>query len=299
VSTKEIIDRAADFHGHLGPFLVVGVRMGLAGVEALGGDARYEHLSITASLPLCVPFSCIADGIQVSTRCTVGNRKLTLRDCEEIQAEFRGKESEAVVDLNRSFLENLEMQLQPGATSDMRIRQLASEVAGKPENELFTVKCRTRASLAKDAQPPRERLELDDLRTAKQRLREKKLSLVFVRNSRVIFETDRDGLRGFLQAIDTVGESLSGAAVADKIVGRAAAFLCVHSRVKAVFAVTMSQAGRETLEAHGIPCEYDCLVSMILNRKKTGRCPFEELVQDAADSEDALKRIQRQCNQTD
>ena len=293
---KEIIDRAAGFHGHLGPFLVVGVRMGLAGVEALGGDASYEHLSISASLPLRVPFSCIADGMQVSTRCTVGNRKLTLRDCEEVKAEFRGKEGEVVIYLNRSFLENLEMQLQPSAASDMRIRQLACEVAGKPENELFTMKRETRE---KDAQPPRGRSESDDLDTAKQRLEEKRLSLVFVRNAQVIFETDREGLRGFLQAIETLGESLSGATVADKIVGRAAAFLCVYSRVKAVFAVTMSRAGRETLEAHGIPCEYRRLVSMILNRKKTDRCPFETLVQDAVDSEDALKRIRRQCSQTD
>lgn len=140
--TEEIIDQAANFHGHLGPFLVIGVRMGLTGLKRLDACTHSRDLSITASLPLRVPFSCIIDGLQVSTKCTMGNQKLTLRDSEKIQAEFsrREKGQKIVVSLNNSILEKLRTQLQPEDIADDQVRQLAFKVASTPENELFTTK---------------------------------------------------------------------------------------------------------------------------------------------------------------
>lgn len=136
---------------------------------------------------------------------------------------------------------------------------------------------------------------MDDLEAARQRLKDKELSLVFTKNSKVIFETDVEGLRGFLQAIEKLGGSLSEASVADKIVGKAAALLCAYCKAKAVFAVTMSQSGLETLKTHKIPCQYENLAPTILNRKKTDRCPFEKLVQDTADPKEAYDGIRQQC----
>ena len=296
VSTEVVVNRAADFHGHLGPFLVIGIRMGLAGLKELGESASKRHLLITASLPLRVPFSCIIDGIQVSTKCTVGNRKLRLRAAKEVRVEFRtdAKEPKVVISLNSYLLKSLRKRLRQMSISDRRVRQLASEVMGRPESELFTVR---RLALGKDRRPVSKGLRTDDLTMAKQRLKGETLSLVFVKDSQVIFETDSEGLKGFLQAVDKLGESLSGTSVADKVVGRAAAFLCIHSGVKAVFAITMSRAGLEVLEAHGISCEHETLVLTILDRKKIGRCPFEGLVEDVTGPEDALRRIREQCHQ--
>lgn len=140
--TEEIIDQAANFHGHLGPFLIIGVRMGLAGLKRLNACTSSRDLSITASLPLRVPFSCIIDGLQVSTKCTVDNQKLTLRDSKKIQVEFRKGEKgqKIVVSLNSSILEKLRTQLQPEDNADDQVRQLALEVAATPENEIFTTK---------------------------------------------------------------------------------------------------------------------------------------------------------------
>ena len=69
---KSLLERATEFHGHLGPFLVIGVRMGLIGLKKFGIGSN-DHLTIDVSLPLHVPFSCIIDGLQVSTNCTVGS----------------------------------------------------------------------------------------------------------------------------------------------------------------------------------------------------------------------------------
>ncbi|UCB61363.1 MAG: hypothetical protein JSW72_04760, partial [Candidatus Bathyarchaeota archaeon] len=53
-----VLEKAAEFHGHLGPFLVIGVRIGLIGLKEISKH-NGEQLTIDLSLPLHVPFSCI------------------------------------------------------------------------------------------------------------------------------------------------------------------------------------------------------------------------------------------------
>jgi formylmethanofuran dehydrogenase subunit E len=116
--------------------------MGLTGLDKLDTRTKGKDLSITASLPLRVPFSCIIDGLQVVTTCTVGNQKLTLRDSEVIQAEFRRRENgqKIVVTLNNLVLEKLKTQLQHQDLADDQIRQLAFEIADMPESGIFITK---------------------------------------------------------------------------------------------------------------------------------------------------------------
>lgn len=137
---------------------------------------------------------------------------------------------------------------------------------------------------------------MDDLETAKQRLKDKKLSLVFVKNSKPIFETNTEGLVGFLQAIEKLSDNLSGASVADKIVGNAAALLCAYSNVKAAFAVTLSKSGLEILNTYNVRCEFENLVPTILNMKKTDKCPFEKLVENTTNPKEAYEKIKRLCH---
>jgi len=137
---------------------------------------------------------------------------------------------------------------------------------------------------------------MDDLETAKQRLEDKKLSLVFAKNSKVIFETNTEGLHGFLRAIEELDGALAGASVADKTIGKAAALLCAYANVAAAFAVTISKSGLETLNAYGIRGEYENLVLTILNRKKTDRCPFERLVENIANPKVAYREIRSTCS---
>jgi hypothetical protein len=136
---------------------------------------------------------------------------------------------------------------------------------------------------------------MNDLDVAKRRLKERKLSLVFVKDSTVIFETGGEGLGGFLRAIGELNGSLAGASVADKTIGKAAALLCAYSRVKAAFAITMSKSGQETLETHSIYHEFDTLTQAILNRQKTDKCPFEKLVESTNNPEEAYEEIGKSC----
>jgi predicted secreted Zn-dependent protease len=137
---------------------------------------------------------------------------------------------------------------------------------------------------------------MDDLEIAKQRLKNKELNLVFIKNSELVFETKKEGLAGFLQAIEECNGALAATSVADKVIGKAAAFLCIYSKVKAAFAITLSQSGREILNTGNNYIEFEKLTSTILNLKKTDQCPFEKLVENITEPETAYKEIKRFCH---
>ena len=95
---------------------------------------------------------------------------------------------------------------------------------------------------------------------------------------------------GIAPMIDILNEGIDmqNFSVADKIVGRAAAFLLVKAKISAVYGEVLSKGGKSVLEDHGISCEYGELVDNIINRKKTGICPMEETVQNAENCEEAF-----------
>ena len=138
---------------------------------------------------------------------------------------------------------------------------------------------------------------MDDLNAAKLMLKDRDLALVFVKDSKPIFETETAGLQGFMKAIEEL--DLSGSSVADRIIGKAAVHLCVYSNVKAAYAVTLSETGLKLLKAMGVSYEYEELVPTILNATKTGKCPFEKLVENIEGSREAYERIRKQCTKRD
>ncbi|MBM3307568.1 MAG: formylmethanofuran dehydrogenase subunit E family protein [Candidatus Eisenbacteria bacterium] len=77
--------RAAEFHTHLGPFLVVGLRMGRVVTRELGCEPF--TIRITANTGPVPPHSCCVDGLQLSTPCTVGNGGLAVADARDMSIE--------------------------------------------------------------------------------------------------------------------------------------------------------------------------------------------------------------------
>ena len=67
---------AVQLHGHLGPWLVAGLRMGASGLRAVGADGYFD-VDVTAEGPLAQPpQACFLDGLQVATGATLGKRNL-------------------------------------------------------------------------------------------------------------------------------------------------------------------------------------------------------------------------------
>ena len=137
---------------------------------------------------------------------------------------------------------------------------------------------------------------MNDLEVAKERLLKGNLALVFVKNSISIYETNTGGLGGFLKAIKDLGKNLNKSSVADKVVGKAAALLCIYSQVKSVYAVNLSESGSLILKKQGIQFDYENLIPLVLNAKKTEQCPFEKLVENESDPKTAYLKIQKFYN---
>ena len=130
-----------------------------------------------------------------------------------------------------------------------------------------------------------------DLELAKSRLKDRNLTLVIVKEGKVIFETKVQGVGGFLQAIENLGKRLVSSSVADKIVGAAVAMLCVYSEVSSMFAVTISEEGIKVLENSNIFYQFENEVPNILNHDKTDICPFEKLVIGSRDPKEAYTKL--------
>ncbi|RLI12473.1 hypothetical protein DRO25_00010 [Candidatus Bathyarchaeota archaeon] len=133
-----LVEKGAEFHGHLGPFLVLGVRAGLAGLRELGVPRKFGQMCVTAKLKLSVPFSCFIDGVQVTTNCTVGNRLLRLEDSQRgITVCFKPKDSdeELTIRVKPEILRYLMNKFSEGVSNE----ELAWEIASLPEDKLFTM----------------------------------------------------------------------------------------------------------------------------------------------------------------
>lgn len=135
-----------------------------------------------------------------------------------------------------------------------------------------------------------------DLDVAKKRIRGAELTLVVVKDNRVILESELRGVSGFLEAIDRLGVQFEGASVADRVVGKAIALMCVYSKVKSIYAQTLSQKAKIFLEENKIHLEWDTLVKRVLNANKTKTCPFEKLVEKVNDPAVAYGKLAQACS---
>lgn len=85
LSLDEVLKITAARHSHLCPRQVLGGRIGLAGVQALGLDAPRRDKRL---LVILETDGCFADGVEAATGCTVGHRTLRVEDYGKIAATF-------------------------------------------------------------------------------------------------------------------------------------------------------------------------------------------------------------------
>lgn len=105
-----------------------------------------------------------------------------------------------------------------------------------------------------------------------------------------IYTATERGVKPLLEWLDN-GPSLKGYCAADRVVGRAAAFLYCLLGVTEVYALVMSRPAAQVLRDHGISFHAATFTDGIINRKGTGPCPFEAAVMDITDPGEALLTI--------
>ena len=104
------------------------------------------------------------------------------------------------------------------------------------------------------------------------------------------FCSDKRGVAPLLEWLES-GNSFVGFSAADKVVGKAAAFLYVLLGVCNVYALVISEAAKKVLRAHGIGVVYEEKVSAIRNRTNTGFCLMEQSVWGIDDPKTAHSAI--------
>lgn len=104
--------------------------------------------------------------------------------------------------------------------------------------------------------------------------------------------------RGIAPMMDFIGSGadLRGFAVADVVVGKAAALLFVKCGIKNVYAKTLSEYGKRIFEQYGIDYEYGILTPRIINREGTDTCPMEKSVLNTDSPEEAYVILKNKLN---
>ncbi|MFH2111986.1 MAG: formylmethanofuran dehydrogenase subunit E family protein [Candidatus Bathyarchaeota archaeon] len=101
--TVELEEKAIEFHGHGGPFMIIGLRMGLAALDKL--DSRgWFGIRCKAYLRWAPPDSCVIDGVQSSTGCTMGKHNIEVEEAGGIAVEFSVGEKRVRVTLREDTL---------------------------------------------------------------------------------------------------------------------------------------------------------------------------------------------------
>lgn len=130
-----------------------------------------------------------------------------------------------------------------------------------------------------------------DLENAKKILSDGSYTCVLCKREDTVSSSYR-GVKPLLDLLDS-GKDFSGYSAADKVVGRATAFLYCLLGVTAVHAQVLSKPALQVLENARISITWDALVEGIRNRENTGPCPMEYATRDAQIPEEALLSIRK------
>ncbi|KYK35626.1 MAG: formylmethanofuran dehydrogenase subunit E family protein [Theionarchaea archaeon] len=125
------IQQAKAFHGHLGPYLVLGLRMGLLAKNTLNGDPFTLKAEIhTQKTP---PWSCILDGIQFSSGCTLGKGNIQVQEDNDIYGIFYKDSQTVKIEIKKEILDSI-----PHIPRE-ELESYALQLATQKDKDLFDV----------------------------------------------------------------------------------------------------------------------------------------------------------------
>ncbi len=121
----------AAFHGHLGPYIVLGYRIGRFVRRHFCDDPFRMRAEVHCTgTP---PQSCLADGVQLGSGCTLGKRNIEICPSHEIKCIFSTETGTIVVT-------PLPVPLPArGADYEAAIEEIAERMYSMPDHELFLV----------------------------------------------------------------------------------------------------------------------------------------------------------------
>jgi len=135
--------------------------------------------------------------------------------------------------------------------------------------------------------------QVDELNLFKKFIVEQGYSLVVVKNGFVLHKTRGEGLKPFLEAIDKLQHKIHYSTVLDKILGKASALLCLHSKAEKVYALSATVEAKNILKKRGVTVYVSETVDHVKNRAGDGLCPFEKLLENIDSPEQAYNILKK------
>jgi|YelNatPaOPRAMG01_1025707.scaffolds.fasta_scaffold34151_4 formylmethanofuran dehydrogenase subunit E len=117
---KDILEEAVMLHGHLGPFLVLGLKIGLKAKNIMAMPV------CEVSTVLKKPYVCVVDGLK-----TVVGDNVVLRDGDGLSARFSNGKDSIIINVRRSIVDRY------AATPWEKCEENAYEVMNSSDEELF------------------------------------------------------------------------------------------------------------------------------------------------------------------
>lgn len=120
ISLKE----AVKFHGHLGPYLVLGILAGELALKRLKLK-KYFGLEVMVWGASNRPKSCLIDGLQLSTGATYGKGNIYKHNASAVRINFKSKDAGRVLSIrfNKALVRDLDC-LKTHADSEKFARRL-------------------------------------------------------------------------------------------------------------------------------------------------------------------------------
>ncbi len=129
---KSLLKDAIKFHGHLGVFLVLGLKAGLYANNKLGKNNGEMHACIeTEPFP---PLSCFVDGVQVATGCTMGKRNIEVKSGDSLSVKFLKEECQLTLLVKPVLLNEFKK-----ISSMNESKEIALSLISKPIEDLFEI----------------------------------------------------------------------------------------------------------------------------------------------------------------
>ncbi|MDD2680257.1 MAG: FmdE family protein [Candidatus Omnitrophica bacterium] len=127
---------AVNFHGHLGPYLILGLLAGDLGLKKTGAK-KYFGVEVKVYGANIKPKSCLIDGLQLSTGATYGKGNIKKYASDRIKISMRNPENKKVVTLGLTGSLLRELNSLKGHSAS---EKFARELLKLNKQKIFTLK---------------------------------------------------------------------------------------------------------------------------------------------------------------
>lgn len=122
----------------------------------------------------------------------------------------------------------------------------------------------------------------------------KKYSLVLTKDDKIVYSSDKSGLRPIIECINNFKLKDKDCVLYDKVIGLAAARIIVYSDIiSSVYTPIISKSANSLLIKSNIGVNAQKIVENILNKDKTDVCPMELRAETIEDNKDFFLDIKR------